>query len=286
MIRIVKNNKNPYTMINNHLLHDSNLSWKAKGILAYLLSLPDDWKVYETELVKHSRDGIDGLRSGINELIENGYIHRTRSRCDRGKFGGYEYSVYEVPNHIGFSKNGLSKNGKTKNGLSENGESNTTNTNLTNTNITNTDLTNTNNTTTTESGGSSSNGIDTDDEFKEIAQLYQSCIGQPNGLTSKWIQDHLKEHGFEWLKQALIIAEENGKRKKSYVNSILSNWKTDGGMKLGGKGNGIIGNSWSRTPGQGHEGSAGKIDYSYLTERSGQNIKPSIAADKEDDSYF
>ena len=264
MIRIEKNSKNPYTMINNNLLHDEHLSWKAKGILAYLLSLPDDWKVYESELVKHSSDGIDSLRSGITELIENGYIDRTRFRNEKGHLKGYTYSIHEVSTKSGLSKVGLSKNGKTKNGLSKVGESNTTNTNLTNTN-----LTNTNNTNKELQEGDSSccpslKDVNNND-FKEIAQLYQTCIGQPNGFTVDWIEDHLKDYGFEWLKNALLIAEEQGKRKKSYVNAILNNWKTEGGMKLGGStnGNGKFGHSIT-----GSNSEVKESKYAHLTELS------------------
>lgn len=141
MIRIEKNNKNPYTMINNCLLQDTSLSWKAKGILAYLLSLPDDWQVYETELVKHATDGKDSLKSGINELVEKNYIHRTRLRDEKGHLKGYKYSIYEIPTESGLSKVGKSKNGKPKNGLSKVGKPATTNTNTTNTNLTNTNNT-------------------------------------------------------------------------------------------------------------------------------------------------
>jgi len=76
---------------------------------------------------------------------------------------------------------------------------------------------------------------DYDNNFKEIAQLYQQVIGQANSLTSDWIDGHLEEHGFEWLKNALLVAEEQGKRTKSYVNGTLNNWKTEGGMNIGGK---------------------------------------------------
>ena len=37
-------NKNVnYTVMSNHHLQDKRLSLKAKGLLSYMLSLPDDW---------------------------------------------------------------------------------------------------------------------------------------------------------------------------------------------------------------------------------------------------
>jgi hypothetical protein len=128
--RIVKDNENPYIMVNKGFLQDERLSWKSKGLLTYLLSLPDDWKIYETEIMKHSTDGRDSTRSGIKELIKLGYMERQRIRNEDGSFNGYEYLVYEVS-----TKNGLSNNGKP-----ENGKSNTTNNNLTNNKSTNNNI--------------------------------------------------------------------------------------------------------------------------------------------------
>ncbi len=73
------------------------------------------------------------------------------------------------------------------------------------------------------------------DDFTIVARLYQQCIGVPNGLTSGWLQGNLELYGLEWFKNALLIAEKNGKRTKSYVEAILRNWKNDGGMKLENK---------------------------------------------------
>ncbi|ASN67518.1 hypothetical protein 8AX9_1, partial [uncultured Caudovirales phage] len=64
---------------------------------------PDDWQIYETELEQHSADGLSGLKSGIKELEEIGYIQRNRKRDKSGRLNGYEYLVYEQPHHIRFS---------------------------------------------------------------------------------------------------------------------------------------------------------------------------------------
>jgi DNA-binding Lrp family transcriptional regulator len=127
MFRVNKDKNNPYVMLNKGLLNDERLSWKAKGILSYLLSLPDDWQIYELEVQKHSVDGIDSLKTGIKELIKNGYIKREQIRNDKGHFIGYEYQVYEVS----------TESGKSNDGESNNGESHTTNNDLSNNDLTN-----------------------------------------------------------------------------------------------------------------------------------------------------
>ena len=32
-----------YTMISNFVLNDLRLTWRAKGLWAFMMSLPDDW---------------------------------------------------------------------------------------------------------------------------------------------------------------------------------------------------------------------------------------------------
>ena len=131
--------ENKFAVIPNELLSDENLSWKAKGVLSYLLSLPTDWKIYTEEIAKHSTDGIDSLNSTINELINAGYIERDKIRGTKGRFGGYEYSVYQEVTVTDISKNGLSKNGVSKNGKSKATNTNSTKTNSTKTNHTKTE---------------------------------------------------------------------------------------------------------------------------------------------------
>lgn len=126
----VKKGEIPFVMVSKNIVNDSNLSAKAKGIMLYLLSKPDDWKFYETEITNNMKDGIDSIRAGIKELISAGYIVRTkRVRDDSGKLRNYEYEVYEEPqvDHIGFSKVGKTYVGK----------SNTSNKDLSNTDLNN-----------------------------------------------------------------------------------------------------------------------------------------------------
>ncbi|WBW98833.1 hypothetical protein [Oceanirhabdus sp. W0125-5] len=95
--RVIKDRENPYVMMNKHGIYDSRLSWKAKGLLMYFMSRPDNWEFHEIEIKKHARDGRDGTRAGIKELIEKKYIKRHRERDTKGKFVGWMYEVFEVP---------------------------------------------------------------------------------------------------------------------------------------------------------------------------------------------
>ena len=94
VIRIQKNSN--YVVMSKVGLHDDRLSWKAKGLLAYMLSMPNDWKFYDDELEKHAKDGKDALKSAIKELKQYGYMRRERRHNEQGKFE-WETVVYEEP---------------------------------------------------------------------------------------------------------------------------------------------------------------------------------------------
>jgi Transcriptional regulators len=89
--------KTNFTIIGNTGLKDERLSLKSKGLLAYMLSLPDDWVFYETELIAHSKDGRDAVRSALKELEKAGYLERNQIREDSGKFGQKEWKVWDEP---------------------------------------------------------------------------------------------------------------------------------------------------------------------------------------------
>jgi len=92
----VEKNKN-YVTMNRTALNDNRLSWKAKGIIAYMLSMPDDWTFYISELTKHSIDGEKSFRSGLKELKDCGYVKRFPVYNEEKKISHWETVIYEAP---------------------------------------------------------------------------------------------------------------------------------------------------------------------------------------------
>jgi hypothetical protein len=95
IIRVTKQ-KN-FSIISNVALNDENLSLKAKGLWAYLLSKPDDWQIRVSHLVKTCKDGRDSIYSTLRELKECGYVEMIEHKDEQGKFTSYEYLVNEEP---------------------------------------------------------------------------------------------------------------------------------------------------------------------------------------------
>lgn len=90
-----------YVIAPDTVLKDTNLSWKAKGIFMYLLDQAETQELfYETEIAKHSTDGLTSLRSGLKELEQRGYLKRQRVRGKQGKFKGNEWILFEPPQEM------------------------------------------------------------------------------------------------------------------------------------------------------------------------------------------
>lgn len=88
---------NPYVVINKSFLESPDLSAKAKGLLAYLLSRPDNWETHIKQLEKVMKDGKDAIASGLKELERNGYFVRYPVRNELGRISHWIRDVYEIP---------------------------------------------------------------------------------------------------------------------------------------------------------------------------------------------
>lgn len=92
-----------FAIIPNDTLRDPRLSYEARGILAELLSRPDDWHTTADELAEAARRqrGIQGegrrkTRAAFAELEAAGYIRRVRTRGPQGHVVT-EIHVYDAP---------------------------------------------------------------------------------------------------------------------------------------------------------------------------------------------
>ncbi|BBB92233.1 MAG TPA: helix-turn-helix domain-containing protein [Methylomusa anaerophila] len=96
IIRVEKQQK--YTCVSNVPLRDARLSLKARGLITYCLSLPDNWTYSVSGLVKViGTEGKSSIQSALHELEACGYLIRRRLHDNSGKFTGTEYVLYEEP---------------------------------------------------------------------------------------------------------------------------------------------------------------------------------------------
>ncbi|MDZ8227890.1 hypothetical protein [Nostoc sp. ChiVER01] len=89
--------QNPYVTLDKKIINNPNLSFKAKGILTYLLSKPPEWQVRISDIQKHSTDGRESIMSGLRELENAGYFSRVQKRDQFGRFDKSKTNIYEDP---------------------------------------------------------------------------------------------------------------------------------------------------------------------------------------------
>ncbi len=87
--------RNSYTIIDNRLLQDKNLSLKAKGLLCVVMGLRDDWKFSLNGLASICKEGVGAVGTAMDELEDNGYLVRNKDRI-YGKYNT-EYDFFEIP---------------------------------------------------------------------------------------------------------------------------------------------------------------------------------------------
>jgi len=85
-----------FVIIEQHAIEDERLSWAARGLLGYLLSKPDDWKVLVNDLRKRGDLGRDGIYRLLRELRVTGYMRFVRKRDRHGCIRGGMYFVHEI----------------------------------------------------------------------------------------------------------------------------------------------------------------------------------------------
>ena len=103
-----KRKKKNFTMIQNKVLQDNRIHFCVKGLLTFLLSLPDDWEfTVEGTAHNYTADGVEAIRSQLNVLkgkynkdtkqIENRYVFSTQLKQKNGRFGSKLYVVDDEP---------------------------------------------------------------------------------------------------------------------------------------------------------------------------------------------
>lgn len=88
-----------FTIMSNYHLRDKNLSFKAKGLLSFMLSLPPDWDYSLKGLCAISKENRDAIRSTLKELQDCHYLEIEKVRGNKGYFE-YNYLIYEKPHYI------------------------------------------------------------------------------------------------------------------------------------------------------------------------------------------
>ena len=98
MAIIRQKRKERFSIVDNKVIEDERLSFKARGLLIYMLSKPDDWKFHAEELAKHSsKEGLSAVRTALKEIEKCGYLRRKRERSPKGTFTSQDWLLTDTP---------------------------------------------------------------------------------------------------------------------------------------------------------------------------------------------
>jgi hypothetical protein len=87
-----------FTVVPNEPITDERLSFECLGLLAYLLSRPDNWSINLSQLRDRGGVGREKMQQLMRQLIEFGYAVRRRDRqAGSQQFGSWHYVIYDHP---------------------------------------------------------------------------------------------------------------------------------------------------------------------------------------------
>jgi hypothetical protein len=80
----------------NDLLNNPEISFRAKGLYAFINSKPQDWDFSVESIANQNKEGKDAIRAAIKELEANGYLIRQKYKDSFGQFH-IQYLLIENP---------------------------------------------------------------------------------------------------------------------------------------------------------------------------------------------
>jgi len=93
-----------FTVLNRTIIADERISYRALGLLVFLLDKPDNWRVEATALAAgEGREGREAVQTALKELQTVGYLMRQRRQDEAGHWITESF-VYESP---GRTDNGI-----------------------------------------------------------------------------------------------------------------------------------------------------------------------------------
>jgi len=93
-IRVAKRKR--FAMVARETANDARLSFRARGVLLWLLDKPDDWQTDAARIAQEGPEGREAIRTALNELAKFGYLHREKKHDQAGQWFT-TWTVYETP---------------------------------------------------------------------------------------------------------------------------------------------------------------------------------------------
>lgn len=215
MAIIRQKRKERFSIVDNKIIEDKRLSFKARGLLIYMLSKPDDWKFYTDELVKRSaKDGISAIKSALREIEAAGYLVRQQGHKKNGQFTSQDWILTDISASSPQAEKPPADKPSTEKPLADNQP-------LPNTDFKpNTDLSNTDRSL-----------IGDQHTTQDVFDLWQSNWGFPNGIAQQDLTEWINEFGADLVTFAITYALRRNIKSTGadrYLDQLLKAYKKKG----------------------------------------------------------
>lgn len=87
----------PFARIPKTILDDPALSWRAKGVLCYLLGKPPGWKCRAADIIKHATEGKAAVWAALKQLRKVGYAQLVQIRDGGGRVVEWVWKISDSP---------------------------------------------------------------------------------------------------------------------------------------------------------------------------------------------
>jgi hypothetical protein len=96
IIRSAKSGKHTFTPVCNELLQSESLSLEARGLISFILSLPENWNLLKEVVRKRTGLGKTKFERIWKECKDAGYIVSHKIKNDNNQFTGWFHEVSDV----------------------------------------------------------------------------------------------------------------------------------------------------------------------------------------------
>lgn len=86
MSNSIKKRDYSFTTIPNNFLRDKNISFKAKGLFAYMFSMANGWNFTIRSISNQQNQGEQLIKSALNELKKNKYVEYRKFSTGKGEY--------------------------------------------------------------------------------------------------------------------------------------------------------------------------------------------------------
>jgi hypothetical protein len=97
IVRVTGRSRDPMARLPKVFLCNSGITFRAKGILGYLLSREPSQTITISDIVAHGCEGTYCVRQALYELQAHGYARFGVARNSGGNFSEWEWQVSDRP---------------------------------------------------------------------------------------------------------------------------------------------------------------------------------------------